>query len=175
MIRQKQRLVALVAAALLVVSPISSFSLLRQPKNHICNGSYRPFCCASTTTTSTSSSSTALFGILDDEDDGVDFDNFNPLKYKTSPSTSNSAFGYSGTRQISLRKTRMTEMTNRLLNSAGGEDDDDDDDVTETINSILEEYRDFLLEPLEVEDAALVSIICILWLIRTNGNPVLTQ
>jgi hypothetical protein len=94
---------------------------------------------------------TNLFSILDDGDknDTVDFSKFNPLSYKSSKS--NSAYSYSGT-QISLRKTSMQELTNELLNAVG--------DGVET-QQILEDYRDFLLEPLEDLEAVLVRKSCI--------------
>jgi hypothetical protein len=135
---QKQRLVALIMV--LSVSSVVSFSL--RSTSHVCDAS-RPFFCTST----------SLNGILDGDDgsksDGVDFATFNPLKQNNSGSKKTAAFGYTGTR-ISLRKTTMSEMTNKLLSSGGD---------SETMNSILEEYRDFLLEPLEDQEAVLVSII----------------
>ena len=104
-------------------------------------------------------SKTAISSIFDDEeddnvagrskdkDDVVDFEKFNPLNYKTSKS--NSAYSYSGT-QISLRKTRMQELTNELLNAAGNES---------AMNDILQDYKDFLIEPLEDPEAVLVGFL----------------
>jgi hypothetical protein len=95
---------------------------------------------------------TSLFSIFDGDDedkktekkDGVDFAKFNPLSYKTSKS--NSGYGYTGT-QISLRKTRMQELTNELMNVAADES---------ATRQILLKYKDFLLENLEDPEAVLV-------------------
>jgi hypothetical protein len=102
---------------------------------------------------------TSLFSIFDDEDkntekkDGVDFAKFNPLSYKTSKS--NSAYGYTGT-QISLRKTRMQELTNELMNVAADES---------ATRQILLNDKDFLLEPLEDPEAVLVSdLVCTIYM-----------
>lgn len=78
------------------------------------------------------------------EKDGVDFESFNPLSYKSSKS--NSAYSYSGT-QISLRKTKMNQLVNELMNVFG------DKVLTE---EILLQYESFLLEPLEDPEAVLV-------------------
>ena len=86
-----------------------------------------------------------IAGRSKDKDDVVDFEKFNPLNYKASKS--NSAYSYSGT-QISLRKTRMQELTNELLNAAGNES---------AMNDILQDYKDFLIEPLEDPEAVLVG------------------
>jgi hypothetical protein len=105
---------------------------------------------------------TTLYSIFDDEDkeetpmDGVDFAKFNPLSYKSS--RSNSAHSYSGT-QISLRKTTMTELTNEMLNAVG------DDEAMQTI---LEDYRDFLLEPLDDLEAVLVRNLFVLGNVRVE-------
>lgn len=90
---------------------------------------------------------TNLFSILGDgdkQDNSLDFSNFNPLSYKTSEKR-NPVDNYVGT-QISLRKTRMQELTNELLNAVG--------DESET-QKILEDYREFLIEPLEEMEAVL--------------------
>ena len=50
-------------------------------------------------------------------------------------------------RKISLRSVRMGSLTNEILNVLGDEKE---------IRIILEENRDFLLEPLEEEDTAVV-------------------
>ena len=104
-------------------------------------------------------SKTSISSIFDDDDDNtndksnkekngvVDFEKFNPLNYKASKS--NSAYSYSGT-QISLRKTRMQELTNELLNAAGNES---------AMNDILQDYKDFLIEPLEDPEAVLVGFL----------------
>jgi hypothetical protein len=67
---------------------------------------------------------------------------FNPFDY--SASRSMSSINYSGT-LISLRKTTMTELLNELLNM----------DTVTSMQPILENYKDFLLEPLEDMDAVL--------------------
>ena len=71
-------------------------------------------------------------------------DSFNPLNYKSTKS--NSAYSYSGT-TISLRKTTMQGMTNALLNVASNSVESE---------TILQEYSDFLLEPLDDLEAVLV-------------------
>eukprot|EP00980_Cylindrotheca_fusiformis_P021124 scaffold8114_cov126-Cylindrotheca_fusiformis.AAC.10 len=96
---------------------------------------------------------TRLFSIFDDineqektkeeKKDGVDFDNFNPLSYKVSKTKS--AHSYAGT-QISLRKTKMQELTNELMNAVGEE---------ARIQEVLMNYKSFLLEPLEDPDAVM--------------------
>jgi hypothetical protein len=94
-----------------------------------------------------------LYSIFDDDvetekkKEGVDFENFNPLNYKSKKS--NSAYSYLGT-QISLRKTRMQELTNALINTLSDE---------ELMHQILLEYKDFLLEPLEDPEAVLVRCL----------------
>jgi hypothetical protein len=70
---------------------------------------------------------------------------FNPLNYKSTKKR-NSAYSYSGT-TISLRSTTMQEMINALLRVA--------DNAIES-EQILQEYKDFLLEPLEDLEAVLV-------------------
>jgi hypothetical protein len=76
------------------------------------------------------------------ENDTVDFSNFNPLNYKSKRSSS----AYTGN-LISLRKTTMSELVNVLLYNVGNENG---------IQKELDEYRDFLLEPLEDSEACLV-------------------
>jgi hypothetical protein len=98
------------------------------------------------------SSSGQLYSILDNDEkssDQVDFDSFNPLSYKATQS--NSAYSFSGT-QISLRKTRMQELNNELLNVVGDEDE---------TQQVLQEYKYFLLEPLEDLEAVLVRSFCV--------------
>lgn len=70
---------------------------------------------------------------------------FNPLKYRAS---SGKPFS-SSTSQVSLRSFRMTQVTTDLLNSIDDE---------KAIRTILEDNEDFLLEPLEEEDAVAVRI-----------------
>ena len=98
-----------------------------------------------------------LFSFLDDDGDnnkaspdGVDVHNFNPFHYQKT-SRSNSAFRYSAAAAVetsfSLRKITMQELTNMLINCAGN---------TKETQRTLEEYKDFLLEPLEDLEAVLV-------------------
>mmetsp|Transcript_4408 Transcript_4408/g.9558 ORF Transcript_4408/g.9558 Transcript_4408/m.9558 type:complete len:214 (-) Transcript_4408:606-1247(-) len=67
---------------------------------------------------------------------------FNPLNYRGKNKTNRSSG--SAQAQVSLRALRMSSFTDDLLNSLG--------DKTAT-RAILEENRDFLLEPLESEDS----------------------
>jgi hypothetical protein len=67
---------------------------------------------------------------------------FNPFDYSAARSISST--NYSGT-LISLRKTTMTELLNELLNM----------DSVASMQPILDNYKDFLLEPLEDMDAVL--------------------
>jgi len=67
---------------------------------------------------------------------------FNPLNYRGKNKTNRSSG--SAQSQVSLRALRMSSFTDDLLNSLG--------DKTAT-RAILEENRDFLLEPLESEDS----------------------
>merc|ERR1712008_574921 len=104
---------------------------------------------SSSSITSTSTSipnvrSTCLWSIFDDDKeqpkDGMDLQSFNPLNYQAS----NNKNPYIN--QISMRKTRMQEMTGELLNAVG------DESMT---NEILNRFKKFLLEPLDVQDAVL--------------------
>ena len=104
---------------------------------------------------SSSSSSLPLHGILDareedvaDIDGGVDFDTFNPLKPYKSGLTNNKRIQYTGTK-VSLRQTSMQELTEKLLNVVGDQKE---------MDSLLLEYKEFLLEPLDDQDAVLVSV-----------------
>lgn len=82
----------------------------------------------------------------DDGDGDGEFKDFNPLSYEAS--SRGSSLHYSSvTNRISLRKMRMKDLNEGLLGASG------DDDRT---RELLEEYRDFLLEPLEDPDAVLV-------------------
>lgn len=136
--RPTQRLTTILAMAL-GISPIASF-----PIRPITRSFYS--CRSVVCPTSTSLKQGNILDGGGDDDDGVNFTDFNPLKYQTSGSSkTKSVYDYAGT-QISLRQTTMSEMTNKLLNSVGD---------AETTNSILEEYQDFLLEPLEDQDAVL--------------------
>ena len=104
------------------------------------------------TTRSNLKGNSPLYSILDDDNiagsDKVDFDNFNPLSYKASKNKNTVAYNFSAT-QISLRKTRMQELNNDLLNAAGDK---------ERTQQILQDNKDFLLEPLEDSEAVLVRI-----------------
>jgi hypothetical protein len=90
--------------------------------------------------------------------------NFNPFNYQRSPN-SNPQQAYNPTSRISLRKTRMQEITNQLLQAASsasssssstpGRSPDGGDGASRMMRSILDENRDFLLEPLESDDAVL--------------------
>lgn len=129
----------------LLVSPINSFSILTPTTPRI-----RRDDSSSTRRYSVTSTTLLKGGILDDTeggdgDGGVDFANFNPLKYRASGGGINKS-----SQQISLRQTTMAELTNKLLDTVVG-------DAVAT-RSILEEYQDFLLEPLEDQEAVLVSI-----------------
>ena len=90
-------------------------------------------------------SATSVFSFLDDNEgkaSGIPA-NFNPFDYTAS--TSASGKPYSGNR-ISLRKTTMQQMVNDLMDVVGS------DEETETI---LQKYKDFLLEPLDDDEAVL--------------------
>lgn len=71
---------------------------------------------------------------------------FNPFDYKRNKKSSRSVGIASA--QVDIRSLRMSSLTNDLLNSLGDET---------AMRSILEENRDFLLEPLEVEDSVVTS------------------
>ena len=58
--------------------------------------------------------------------------------------------GYSGT-QISIRKTTMQRLTSELLNCGTA----DTPENQQRRQDVLAEYQDFLLEPLEDDDAVL--------------------
>lgn len=75
----------------------------------------------------------------DENGDGIDFANFNPLKQNQRPNKPTSSYSYRGT-QISLRQTIMQDVATKLLDSI---------DDPQAMNSILEEYKEFLLQPLE--------------------------
>jgi hypothetical protein len=70
---------------------------------------------------------------------------FNPLNYKSTKKR-NSAYSYSGT-TISLRTTNMQLMINALIRVAGNAIESE---------TILQENKDFLLEPLDDLQAVLV-------------------
>ena len=84
-------------------------------------------------------------------DGDIDFTNFNPLSYKASGTKKKSSLlnDYSSGTPISLRKAAMQELTNALFAAVGNE---------EQTQNILQEYHDFLIEPLEDSQAVLVSL-----------------
>jgi len=71
---------------------------------------------------------------------------FNPFNYQRNNKSSRS----SGGGQVDLRSLRMSSLTNDLLNNLGNE---------AMMREILEDNRDFLLEPLEVEDSVAVRLM----------------
>ncbi|VEU38804.1 unnamed protein product [Pseudo-nitzschia multistriata] len=66
---------------------------------------------------------------------------FNPLDYRGKSKTNRSSG--SAQAQVNLRSMRMSSMTDDLLNSLGNK---------AAMRAVLEENRDFLLEPLESEE-----------------------
>ena len=70
---------------------------------------------------------------------------FNPFDYQRNNKTSRSS--NSAPPRVSLRSVRMSNLTNELLNSLGDEN---------VMRTILEDNRDFLLEPLEEEGSMAV-------------------
>lgn len=72
----------------------------------------------------------------------LDQGKFNPFDYQQNKKSSRSVG--SAPPRVDLRSLRMSSLTNDLLNSLGDEIE---------MRSILEENRDFLLDPLEVEDS----------------------
>ena len=74
--------------------------------------------------------------------------NFNPFDYQKSNSRSSRSVG--STARVDLRSLRMGSVTNDLLNALGDKD---------SMRAILEDNRDFLLEPLEVEDSVAVRSV----------------
>lgn len=81
---------------------------------------------------------------------------FNPLSYARSGTGRR---GGGGGATISVRKTRMMELTGELLNAvdAGNREDGGAAAARARARQILDRYRDFLLEPLEDDEAVLVS------------------
>jgi len=71
---------------------------------------------------------------------------FNPFDYQQNKKSSRSPG--SAPPRVDLRSVRMSSLTSDLLNSLGDESE---------MRSILEDNRDFLLEPLEVEDSLAAS------------------
>ena len=71
---------------------------------------------------------------------------FNPFNYQRNNKSSRSSTGG----QVDLRSLRMSSLTNDLLNNLGNE---------AMMREILEDNRDFLLEPLEVEDSVAVRLM----------------
>ena len=70
---------------------------------------------------------------------------FNPLDYRGKSKTNRSSG--SAQAQVNLRSMRMSSMTDDLLNSLGNK---------AAMRAVLEENRDFLLEPLESEETLAV-------------------
>ena len=135
------------------------------------------FCFIPKITVTTRHPHTCIYSIFDDDEtesqvngDAMNFEKFNPLSYKASKGTS----AYVGT-QISLRKTRMQELTNELLNAATNKTEMDE---------ILLGYKDFLIEPLEDPEAVLVCLtqyfVCMVGIVLTTSyynflfNPFVT-
>jgi hypothetical protein len=106
---------------------------------------------------------TAIFDSNNDEDDDssrplstpsstssqLEQGNFNPFDYKTANTKSSRSSG-SAPPRVDIRSIRMGSLTTDLLNSLGDE---------AVMRTILEDNRDFLLEPLEVEDSLAVRLI----------------
>ena len=84
-------------------------------------------------------------------DGDIDFSNFNPLSYKASGTKKKKSLlnDYSSGTPISLRKAAMQELTNALFTAVGNE---------EQTQRILQDYHEFLIEPLEDSQAVLVSL-----------------
>lgn len=81
--------------------------------------------------------------------DGEKFSSFNPFKYNAANVINGPTIGtslQSNTRTVSLRQQQMQQITNDLLASGGNR---------ETMNKILLENREFLLEPLDDDNAVL--------------------
>jgi len=90
-----------------------------------------------------------LDDIKDKKDKDNELENFNPLNYSRTSSGSKVSVSstYASERQvISLRKTTMSELVNELVNTNG---------TSEAMNPILQNFKDFLLEPLEDDEAVL--------------------
>jgi hypothetical protein len=73
----------------------------------------------------------------------MDLTGFNPFQYQTRGNRD-----ISGGTRISLRKTKMQQLVAQLLNASSSSD-------LEDVHAILVENQDFLLEPLEDDDAVL--------------------
>ena len=90
-----------------------------------------------------------LDDIKDKKDKDNELENFNPLNYSRTSSGSKVSVSstYASERQvISLRKTTKSEVVNELVNTNG---------TSEAMNPILQNFKDFLLEPLEDDEAVL--------------------
>jgi hypothetical protein len=121
-----------------------SFLVVILVQDTLAFSSVQVFTRTSTRTTTTVATYMSILDELDENNDEKLPESFNPLNYKATKS--NSAYSYSGT-TISLRKTTMQEMTNALLTVAGN--------IIES-ETLLQEYKDFLLEPLDDLEAVLV-------------------
>mmetsp|Transcript_19266 Transcript_19266/g.53692 ORF Transcript_19266/g.53692 Transcript_19266/m.53692 type:complete len:189 (-) Transcript_19266:106-672(-) len=75
----------------------------------------------------------------------LDRGKFNPLDYQRKNKTNRPSGNAQA--QVSLRSLRMTSLTDDILNSLGDQ---------AAVRAILEENKDFLLEPLESEDSLAV-------------------
>ena len=85
---------------------------------------------------------THLCSSTEDNNDSMDFSNFNPFQYQA---RSTDVLGMSGT-QISLRKTGMQQLVGELLSVYGNDDE---------MQATIDKYKEFLLEPLEDLEAVL--------------------
>jgi hypothetical protein len=106
------------------------------------------------TATNSAWDTTLLHNNNDNLDERTSLRGFNPLNYDASKSKSAAASPHrvaGKSNRISLRATQMEEL-NRLLLDAGGFSGDRRD---EEMRAVLQQYRDFLLEPLEDPDAVL--------------------
>lgn len=74
---------------------------------------------------------------------------FNPLNYRRS---NTGVLSSTKSTRISIRSVRMASLTNELLNALGDEN---------AIRIILQDNRDFLLQPLEEDDILVVRNNCI--------------
>ena len=97
---------------------------------------------------STTSLGMSIFDEINEKKDADKMADFNPLNYNRATAGSGAKSStYASERQvISLRKTTMTELVSELLNT---------DASPQTMEPILKEYQEFLLEPLEDLEAVL--------------------
>lgn len=90
----------------------------------------------------------SIFDEINEKNDADKMADFNPFNYnRATAGSGDKSSTYASERQvISLRKTTMTELVSELLNT---------DATPETMQPILQEYQEFLLEPLEDMEAVL--------------------